>query len=386
MLPCLNSDRIYFIQIEPSADGKYEAKLDYVIEPEELHGLDVSAPHTAHCLPNGQIMLSTLGDANGNPKGALLCVQQHKQIFKATKLWNDVNLPFGYDFWYQPKFDVLVTTEWGSPNCFKTGFKPSDLEHYGSSLHFFSWKNANLKKSYDLNKLFPGTKMPLEVRFLHDPNQPIGYVGCALSGNVFRFKPKADSDDWNFEEVIKIPNKKVSGWDMPELPALITDILISMDDRFLYVSCWGFGEMRQYCLDAPKPVLVGCIRLGGIPTLHSGIKILEDPESELNVVTIESIKGERLLGGSQMVQLSLDGRRLYITNSLHSAWDKQFYPQMYEHGSQMVQVNVNTEKGGLSINDNFIVNFGNEPDGAVLAHEMRYPDGDCTSDIYLCQT
>ena len=29
-----------------------------------------------------------------------------------------------------------------------------------------------------------------------------------------------------------------------------------------------------------------------------------------------------------MLQLSLDGRRLYVTNSLYSTWDNQFYPDM----------------------------------------------------------
>lgn len=29
-----------------------------------------------------------------------------------------------------------------------------------------------------------------------------------------------------------------------------------------------------------------------------------------------------------MLQLSLDGLRLYVTTSLYSGWDKQFYPDM----------------------------------------------------------
>ena len=29
-----------------------------------------------------------------------------------------------------------------------------------------------------------------------------------------------------------------------------------------------------------------------------------------------------------MLQLSLDGKRLYVTTSLFSPWDKQFYPDM----------------------------------------------------------
>ncbi len=49
----------------------------------------------------------------------------------------------------------------------------------------------------------------------------------------------------------------------------------------------------------------------------------------------------------------------------------------------MMQIDVDSRKGGLSLNENFLVDFGKEPDGPVLAHELRYPGGDCTSDIWL---
>jgi len=49
----------------------------------------------------------------------------------------------------------------------------------------------------------------------------------------------------------------------------------------------------------------------------------------------------------------------------------------------MVQVDVDTEKGGLTLNENFVINFGDDPEGPALAHEMRYPGGDCSSDIWI---
>ena len=55
-------------------------------------------------------------------------------------------------------------------------------------------------------------------------------------------------------------------------------------------------------------------------------------------VEVPKIKGHELLGGPQMIQLSLDGKRLYVTNSLFSAWDQQFYPEMEKKGSYMIQV------------------------------------------------
>lgn len=36
--------------------------------------------------------------------------------------------PLGYDFWYQPRHNVLMSTEWGEPNAFKDGFNPDDVK------------------------------------------------------------------------------------------------------------------------------------------------------------------------------------------------------------------------------------------------------------------
>ena len=66
--------------------------------------------------------------------------------------------------------------------------------------------------------------------------------------------------DWAAEKVIDVPSKKVEGWILPEMPGVMTDIIISMDDRstpcllpvgyqgcrYLYFSNWLHGDIRQY--------------------------------------------------------------------------------------------------------------------------------------------
>ena len=39
--------------------------------------------------------------------------------------------------------------------------------------------------------------------------------------------------------------------------------------------------------------------------------------------------------------------------------------------------------GGHKINEEFFVDFGTEPAGPVRVHEMRYPRGDITSDVWI---
>lgn len=52
----------------------------------------------------------------------------------------------------------------------------------------------------------------------------------------------------------------------------------------------------------------------------------------------------------------------------------------------MICIDVGVKNGGMKVNEDFLVDFGAEPGGPVLAHEMRYPGGDCTSDIWLEST
>ena len=115
-------------------------------------------------------------------------------------------------------------------------------------------------------------------RFLHDPRATEGFVGSALNANIYRFY-KTNQGDWAADKVIDIPAKKVEGWALPDMPAVITDILISMDDKYLYLSCWMHGDIRQYDIsDSKNPKLTGQVFLGGSITKEYGVKVTEDHE------------------------------------------------------------------------------------------------------------
>lgn len=57
----------------------------------------------------------------------------------------------------------------------------------------------------------------------------------------------------------------VQNWILPEMPGLITDFLISLDDRFLYLANWLHGDLRQYNIEDPaNPRLTGQVWVGGL--------------------------------------------------------------------------------------------------------------------------
>lgn len=188
------------------------------------------------------------------------------------------------------------------------------------------------------------------------------------------------------------PWAELTGWALPTLPPLITDILLSLDDRYLIFSNWLRGDVALYDIsqDPKNPVFKDRIFVGGT-LLSDNAGVTDVPHSVLTSLGLTqrpgrlSIKGVTVQGGPQMLQLSLDGKRLYVTNSLLSPWDKQFYGESFtqEKGSQLIRILIDTDAGKFTLDESFIVDFGKEPEGPALAHECRYPGGDCSSDIWL---
>ena len=194
------------------------------------------------------------------------------------------------------------------------------------------------------------------MRWLHDPDAEQGFVGAALSSMMWHFH--RGNGAWEAEPVIEVESVALEGWPFP-VPGLITDLVLSMDDRFLYFANWLHGDIRQYDVSDPaNPKLTGQLWLGGV---------LGKP----------SDAGRELHGGPQMLQLSYDGRRLYVTNSLYSTWDNQFYPELR---SWLLRVNCDPN-GGMEIDRDFFVDFSRPP-GRPRARtrgapaERRLHDGD----------
>jgi selenium-binding protein 1 len=73
-----------------------------------------------------------------------------------------------------------------------------------------------------------------------------------------------------------------------------------------------------------------------------------------------------------MLQLSMDGRRLYVTNSLYSTWDNQFYPDLR---GWMLKLDAGDD--GLRVDPDFLVDFH-----PARAHEIHLPGGDPTTEIF----
>jgi methanethiol oxidase len=353
IVPGFRSSRVHILNV---ADDPRKPRIEKVIEPEEIiRETGYTRPHTVHCMPGENVVMAMLGDAEGNGSGGFAVIDA--QTFEVKGRWENggERPPLNYDFWYQPRKNALVSSEFGEPNAYEPGFDLDDVGQgrYGRRLHFWDLEKRTLEQTIDLGEQ---GMVPLEIRWLHDPDAEEGFVGAALSSAIWRFHKNGS---WQAEPVITTEPVELEGWPFP-VPALITDLVLSMDDKALYFADWLHGDVRRYDVSDPtSPRLTGQLWLGGL---------LGKP----------SDAGRELHGGPNMLQLSLDGKRLYVTNSLYSTWDNQFYPGFR---SWLLKIDIG-EDGSMEVDRDFFVDFHDRPDGPARAHEVRLPGGDSTSEIF----
>lgn len=369
VVPGLRSSRIHILDTKPDPRNP---RITKVIEPETvMRSTGYSRPHTSHCGPDG-IYLNALGNPNGDGPGGILMIDP--ETFELKGQWERERGPqyLAYDFWWHLGHDTMITSEWGTPNMVENGVNPELLlaGKYGHSLHVWDLQKRRHRQAIDLGA---EQQMVLELRPSHDPNKTYGFVGVVtslkdLSSSIWTWYREGanGTSAWKVRKVIEIPAEPADPASLPPLlqgfkavPPLVTDINLSLDDKFLYVSCWGTGEFLQYDVSDPfKPVQTGSVKLGGI------VRRQAHP----------SRPGVALNGGPQMVEVSRDGRRVYVTNSLYRAWDEQFYPDGVR--GWMAKLDA-APGGGMKLDPALFMEF----DG-LRPHQVRLEGGDASSDSY----
>ena len=335
------------------------------IEPEQVFArTGYSRLHTVHCGPDA-IYISALASEDGNEPGGVLLLDHNS--FEPIGRWELDRGPqtLAYDFQWHIGLDVAVTSEWGTPDKFENGVSLDDIvnQRFGHRIHFWDLRRRRHIQEVDLGSEH---QMVLELRPAHDPTKAYGFVGVVvnttdLSSSIWTWHK--DGDRWAATKVIEIPAEPAEADSLPAalqplgtVPPLVTDIDLSIDDRFLYVSCWGTGELRQYDVSDPlNPRHTGTVQVGGVTRKAS------------------HPKGGALIGGPQMVEISRDGRRVYATNSLYSSWDDQFYPGMT---GWLIKMNADPD-GGIELDSDFFVDFGQ-----TRSHQVRLEGGDASSDTF----
>ena len=244
-----------------------------------------AGPHTFYALPGRMLVgsLSNTGAKDGvtglalyNNKGALI----QKYNMPVTEIGGIKGDGYGYDLAVNPAKNVLLTSSFTGSNNYMRDLgavvkDPEAMKHFGSTM--VVWNLKAMRPTQVLS--VPGA--PLEIRWGLAPGQNWAVTATALTSKIWLIK-QTPAGSWEAKDVATIGD--------PSKIPLPVDISITADGKGLWVNTFMDGITHYFDLSNPQAPKETYQK-------HTG--------SQVN-----------------MVSQSWDGRRIYITSSLLSHWDK----------------------------------------------------------------
>eukprot|EP00756_Hemistasia_phaeocysticola_P061331 Hpha_TRINITY_DN4812_c0_g1::TRINITY_DN4812_c0_g1_i1::g.20205::m.20205/K17285/SELENBP1; selenium-binding protein 1 len=223
---------------------------------------------------------------------------------------------------------VAVVSEWAAPEHWQQGFKSSSLADGGFGSRLWIWSivpgAAGLVDTLDFGGVAEG-RGSLSVALFGETPEPMpqvasgaGYCACVCDGSVHYFYPQK-SGKWRQQKAIQSPGRSS---DIGRVPCFLSRIALSGDSRFLFVSHWLHGEVRQYSVapDPSSPILVGMVKCGGLTP-----SILKQPTNG----------GDADMGGSGPGGLcGVGDSGVLVSTSFLRTWDAQWYPPHNDDAKQ----------------------------------------------------
>ena len=294
----LFSNRLFIYDV--GSDPKHPKLIKTV--PDLAASTGYSGPHTFYAVPGG-VTIAMLGSKDGGAPGALVQLDNDGNFLKALPAPD-----YMYDVGIKPDLNLIVTSSWAHPHAVKAGNTPMD--QVGDVVVAWDYKTGKVLQQEHLDKA------PLEVRWLHGAAGRGGFINCAFGNSVWRWEVGKDGR-LAFTRVIKLADN-----------AIPADMRISYDNRFLFVSLFGGGAVQQYDIADPAN-----------PKLVSSVAIPQ----------------------AQMLKLTPDNKRLYVSNSLLSNLDGKV-----PYAVRLVDVT----STGLVIDPKFEVDFEHLPTGQARPHDL----------------
>jgi selenium-binding protein 1 len=261
LVPGMRSSRIHILDTAPDPR---RPKLVKVIEAEEIiRKTGYSRPHTVHCGPDG-IYVNALGNADGDGPGGIFVLDP--ETFDIKGRWERDRGPqhLSYDFWWHLGHDTMITSEWGTPNMVENGVVPEPAagrQVRQLAARVGSQQPASPPASRARARVSDGARAAARARSERDlrlrrlSSRASRSVGVRLDVAPRR---RQEERRWRVRKVSRFRQNRRRpticrhcSRGFGAVPPLVTDINLSLDDRFLYVSCFGTGELKQYDVSDP---------------------------------------------------------------------------------------------------------------------------------------
>ena len=298
----LFSNRVFLIDV---AADPAKPKLTKVIE--NIGGkAGLASPHSAYALP-GRMLISFLSAADGGLPAGLAEFTNEGQFIR--KLATPKGAPYGYDVAVDPGSTFMATSSFTPFNNYKKPLAQMDFKAFGDKVVIWDFRMR------DPIAILQTGPAPLECRWSLKPGAKHGFTNCALDDSIWV---------WEGDK-----NNKFTSRLLCKTGKLPADLRQSPDDKFLFVSCFASDEIQQWDVSDLKKV-----------RLHSTLKPGDQPN---------------------MMHVTGDGKRMYITNSLLSTMDRPapFWVKLAHIGPD-----------GMKLDNDFIVDLNNFPTGPARGHDM----------------
>jgi selenium-binding protein 1 len=299
----LFSSRLFLIDV---ATDPAKPKLEKVFE-DVAKTAGLSGPHSPYALP-GRMLFSFLGAEDGGLPAGLAEFTNEGKFIRKFDLPKDA--PYMYDVAVKPDLNRMVTSSFTPRNNYQKPMAQMDFKNFGKELLVWDFRERKV-----LTKLTAGLA-PLECRWSLKKDGDFGFTNCALDDSIWLWQGDGKGGGYKSRKLCSTG----------KLPA---DLRQSPDDRFLYVSCFGSNEIQQWDVsNLDNPRLASTVAPGVQPN---------------------------------MMHVTGDGKRMYITNSLLSTLDRSqnFWVRLVHIGPD-----------GMKVDPFFHVDLTKLPTGPARGHDM----------------
>jgi selenium-binding protein 1 len=298
----LNTSRFFIFDVKTDpANPKLIRTIDNV---PQLTGL--SGPHTPYAIP-GRMLVSMASGPDGTGNGGIAEFTNDGEFIASHKASNSP-----YETVIKPEFNRMITSSWVPQKTFMSPLDKWDPKTFTDTMLVWDLKSRTIVQQ------LKGDPIPLAARWALKPNATYGY-NISNGGNSI----------WMFR---RQPNGTFSYKKAADLSAgcLPGDLRQSPDDRYLYVSCIGGSEVQAWDISKPDRI-----------RLHD---------------TVQGVVQ------ANMMHVTGDGKRLYVTNSAISSID-------YSPRYSLRLIHIGPD-GRMKQDPHFFIDFSQGPNGPARPHDM----------------
>src|SRR5690606_36125042 len=140
--------------------------------------------------------------------------------------------------------NTMVSTAFGLPANVAPTITTTGL---GNEVYVWNYKEQRVTQVVDIG----AETGALEVRWLHEPGSTIGFTNAPGTSEIWRWEDEDLDGHYDFSAAISLPPFSIP-----------TDMLLTKDDKFMYIANWVGNNVMQYDISDPfNPVLVDQVDL-----------------------------------------------------------------------------------------------------------------------------